>query len=156
MTIVLGVLAVLANGLLAGLSLDRSLVAMPAWRRVGIQAWATFSREADLRRGLVLYPLLGIGAPILSIGTAASFWAGTAQPVAALGSLAGAAALSIAHVLATTQAAPNMAKVGHLDDADGLWEAFGAFERWQAVRATLQVLTFGASVWALVVLASAA
>jgi hypothetical protein len=59
MTIVLATLAVLANGLLAGLSVDRSVVAMPAWRWVGVRGWAAFSRRADLGNGLVLYPLRG-------------------------------------------------------------------------------------------------
>jgi len=35
-----------------------------AWRKVGPEAWAAFSREADLGTGLVVYPLLGVGAPL--------------------------------------------------------------------------------------------
>jgi hypothetical protein len=154
MTIVLATLAVLANGLLAGLSLDRSLVAMPAWRRVGVRGWAAFSRRADLGNGLVLYPLLGIGGPLLSIATAVTFALGSSVPSAAV-PVAIAVVLSIAHVLGTVRAAPAMASVGRLTDDDeaGLRTAFARFERWQAVRATLQALTFAASVWALVALA---
>jgi len=154
MTILLATLAVLVNGLLAGLSLDRSLVAMPAWRRVGLRGWATFSRQADLRNGLVVYPVLGIGGPLLSIATAVAYWLGPSVPSAGVPVLA-AGVLSIGHVVSTARAAPNMARVGRLadDDEAGLRDAFARFERWQAVRATLQALAFGVSVWALVALA---
>lgn len=32
-------------------SLNRTLVEMPAWRQLGAQAWAAFSRRADLGNG---------------------------------------------------------------------------------------------------------
>jgi hypothetical protein len=154
MATMLAVLAVLANGLLAGLSLDRFIVALPAWRRVGVRGWAVFSRHADLGNGLVLYPLQGIGGPLLSIATAVAVWLGP-SPSDAILPVATMALLSVAHVVATARGAPNMAKVHRLseDDEAGLRAAFAAFERWQAVRATLQVLTFATSVWALVALA---
>lgn len=125
MTIVLATLAVLANGLLAELSLDRSLVAMPAWQRVGVRGWAAFSRRADLGNGLVLYPLLGIGGPLLSIAIAVTFALGSSVPSAAV-PVAIAVVLSIAHVLGTVRAAPAMARVGRLTDDDeaGLRTAF--------------------------------
>jgi hypothetical protein len=151
MTILLATLAVLINGLLGGLSLDRSLVALPAWRRVGVRGWAAFSRHADLGNGLVLYPLLGIGGPLLSIATAVAYWLGPSGPGAAA-PVAAMVLLSIGHVVSTARAVPIMARVGRLTDDDeaGLHEAFARFERWQTVRVTLQVLAFGASVWALV------
>lgn len=156
MTILLATLAVLVNGLLGGLSLDRSLVALPAWRRVGVRGWAAFSRHADLGNGLVLYPLLGIGGPLLSIATAVAYWLGPSGPSAAV-PVAAMVLLSIGHVVGSARAAPIMASVGRLTDDDeaGLRDAFARFENWQTVRATLQVLAFGASVWALVALVGA-
>jgi hypothetical protein len=47
------VAATALGGILAGGSLDRSAVQLPAWRRVGPVPWATYSRETDLRNGLV-------------------------------------------------------------------------------------------------------
>src|SRR5258708_37424001 len=42
------VLAAFLNGLLTGGNVDRLLIASPAWERVGFEAWAEFSRNADL------------------------------------------------------------------------------------------------------------
>src|ERR1041385_6090669 len=54
-----------ANGLLAGGSLDTSLVKLPTRRRIGNVAYATFARGNDLGNGLIVYPILGIGAAFL-------------------------------------------------------------------------------------------
>lgn len=152
MTLLLAALACVAGGLLAGLSLDRSVVALPAWRLVGVEAWATFSRHADLGRGLVLYPLLGLSAPLLTLATAVSFALSNASSSAALPVYL-AVVLSVGHVGATARAAPNMARVRQTDEPGELRNAFARFERWQAIRAVLQLAAFGANVWALVSLA---
>jgi hypothetical protein len=56
-----------------------------------------------------------------------------------------AAVLSILHSLVTTQAAPTMWSQRRYDqDAAALGTVFDRFERWHAIRALLQVLTFGA------------
>ncbi len=149
MTTSLAIAAVLAGGLLAGLSVDRTLVALPAWRKVGPEAWAAFSRDADLGNGLVVYPLLGVGAPLLSLGVGGSFALDPGVAAAGLPILA-AALISVAHLLATARAAPNMAKIRSARDRIALQQAFDAFERWQRVRAILQSLTFAANIWALV------
>src|SRR6516165_8268627 len=66
-------LAALFNGMLAS-GINRTLVDMPAWQRVGAPAWAQFSRWADLGPyGLVMYPLEGIGGAVLSIVAALLF-----------------------------------------------------------------------------------
>jgi hypothetical protein len=139
------------GGILAGGSLDRSAVQLPAWRRVGPVPWATYSREADLRNGLIWYPLLGLGAPLLSIAAALAVRSDRAAPRSAALPVYAAAVLSVGHVLATSRAAPNMLGVRRLgDDAGALRGALDRFERWQAVRAALQALTFAASLWSLV------
>jgi hypothetical protein len=136
-------LAVVVAGLGAGLDLDRTVVALPAWRRLGVEPWAAFSREADLRNGLVLYPLIGVGSAILSIVSAAT------APTAARRA-ASLAAMSAVAVLATTaKAAPNMLRIRSTDAHDGLRSAFDGFNRWHALRTVAQVVAFGASVTAL-------
>ena len=60
--------AAVLGELLAGLDVDRTLVAMPAWQAVGPTAWAEFSHHADIAKGLFLYPLNAIGAFPLLIG----------------------------------------------------------------------------------------
>jgi hypothetical protein len=145
----LSTIAVLLGGLLAGLSIDRSLVALPAWRHVGPEAWAAFSRHADLGHGLILYPLLGLGAPLFSIAAALSFALGDGPGGAAFPVYL-AAVLSVAHVVATARAAPNMLVVRRTGDPTALAAAFAGFERWQAIRAALQGFAFVANVWALI------
>ena len=46
------VAATAVSGLLAGTNIDRLIVQMPAWEQVGVLAWATYSREADLGNAL--------------------------------------------------------------------------------------------------------
>src|SRR6266699_1075241 len=61
------------HGMLAS-GLNRTLVDMPAWQRVGAPAWAEFSCRADMgTAGLILYPLEGIGGAVLSILAAIVF-----------------------------------------------------------------------------------
>jgi len=50
------VIATVLNGGLAGVSLEGSLVKLPARRRIGVVAYATFARGNDLGNGLVVYP----------------------------------------------------------------------------------------------------
>ena len=49
-SLVLGLIlgAAILDGFLAGGNVDRIIVQMPAWRRVGVRAWAEYSRKADL------------------------------------------------------------------------------------------------------------
>ena len=57
------VAATAPGGVLAGASVDRTLIQLPAWRLVGAAARATFGRAANLGNGLIWYPLPRIGAP---------------------------------------------------------------------------------------------
>ena len=62
-----------------------------------------------------------------------------------------AALLSILHSIVTAVAAPtNFSQRDHEADNAALSSIFDRFARLQALRATLQVLTFGALLWALV------
>ena len=56
------VVAATVVGGLFGSLLDRALVATPAWRHLGVQAWVDYSRHADLGPGKIAYP---IGAILL-------------------------------------------------------------------------------------------
>jgi hypothetical protein len=67
-----------------------------------------------------------------------------------------AAGLAVLHSLATAQAAPtNFSQRRVARDEAALARVFDRFERWQTLRAALQVLNFGAMLWALVAYASA-
>jgi hypothetical protein len=45
--------AVFMSGILAETVVDRTLVGGPAWHALGVEAWAQFSRRADLGTGLI-------------------------------------------------------------------------------------------------------
>src|SRR5260221_12694480 len=58
---------------------------------------------------------------------------------------------SIGHFLATSQAAPVMLSLRHTPDDDTILTAkLDNFERWSAVRTTLQGVTFFVLLWALI------
>ncbi len=144
-------LATAANGLLAGLNTDTALVKLPARRRIGAVAYATFARGNDLGNGRVVYPLLGIGAALLTFLATAVAYA-ERNPIELLFPLSIASLLSILHTFATTRAAPVMLSIKDAsDDEMTLSSKLDRFEQRHAVRATFQVLTFFVLIWALVV-----
>src|SRR5262245_45868764 len=59
--------AVLANGLLAGASLDQSVKQLRARKQIGATDYSKYSRAADLGNGIPLYAVLGVGAAALTI-----------------------------------------------------------------------------------------
>ena len=64
--------ATLLAGILAGGAVDRVIVGGPAWHKLGADAWAQYSRLADLGTGLIAYPIEGIGSTLLIIAAALS------------------------------------------------------------------------------------
>ena len=144
-------LATLASGLLAGISLDKSLVQLPARHRMGIGTFAAFSRAADMGRGLIWYPILGIGAPALILvavllqGIQGFSGAPTIPLVLA-------AVLGVAHVVTTSRAAPILLRLQHENpDEPTLQALYQHFTAWHTVRCLLQVATFAVLLWAMIV-----
>jgi len=144
-------LATAINGLLAGLNVDTALVKLPARRRIGAVAYATFARGNDLGNGLFVYPLLGISAALLALlTTVLAFVAHSPQEVLIL--LTMASLLSILHTLATTRAAQVMLSLKEGPDDESLLMAkLDRFASFHAVRATFQVLAFFVLLWALAI-----
>lgn len=138
------------DGVLAGASLDQSLKQLPARHRMGASAFSTYSRAADLsRNGILWYSTLGIGAALLTIAAAVALLVAAAPFPRALPVVI-AAILAVLHSLVTARAAPtNFRQRSVLDDEKALAAVFDQFERWQTLRAVLQVLTFGAMLWGL-------
>ena len=151
MNLIIALLAIATavNGLLAGLNVDTALVKLPARRRIGVEAYATFARGNDLGNGLVVYPLLGVGAALLTVlATVVTYIERSPMEVLLLLSLA--SLLSILHTFATTRAAPVMLSIKDIPDDEALLTAkLDRFTRWHTVRATFQVLAFFVLVWAL-------
>jgi hypothetical protein len=144
-------LATAMNGLLSGLNVDTALVKLPARRRIGAVAYATFARGNDLGNGLVVYPLLGIGAVLLTVlATAVAYL--ERSPMEVVLPLSLASLLSLLHTFATTRAAPVMLSLKDVPDDEVILTAkLDRFAHWHAVRATFQVLTFFVLLWALIV-----
>jgi hypothetical protein len=143
------VLATLLTGFVAGISIDKCFVQLPARLRLGVQQFAAFSRANDLGNGLVLYPALGIGAALTTIIAAFITYSSGVTGVSALPAY-GAALLAVMHSVVTTRAAPYMLMLRHpvTDDAK-LAAVFDRFAAWHAARTILQVLNFLALIWAL-------
>ena len=144
-------LATAVNGLLAGLNVDTALVKLPARRRIGAVAYATFARGNDLGNGRVVYPLLGIGAVLLTvIATAIAFISHARGEVLLV--LSFASLLSVLHTFATTRAAPIMLSIKDTSDDEAHVSAkLDRFARWHAVRATVQGVTFFLLLWTMVI-----
>jgi hypothetical protein len=144
------VISTAVNGLLAGLNVDTAFVKLPARKRIGVRAYAIFARGNDLGNGRVVYPLLGIGAALLTVlATTLAFVSHAKGEVLLLLSLA--TLLSVLHTFATTRAAPPMLSIRDAPDAEAILSAkLDRFARWHAVRATFQVLTFFILLWAVV------
>ncbi len=145
------VIATVLNGMLAGGSFDGSLVKLPARRRIGVVAYATFARGNDLGNGLVVYPVWAVSAALLTlIATIVAYV--EQQSTGLVVPLTIASLTSIGHFLATSQAAPVMLSLRHTPDDEAILTAkLDKFEQWSAVRTTLQVLTFFVLMWALLV-----
>jgi hypothetical protein len=141
--------ATLLGGLLAGGDLDRALVAMPAWQEIGPEAWATFSRHADLGNGLILYPVEAIGGAVLILVAALRLRRDPATPRVTMVAVYVATALAVAGLLLTLKAAPIMLGIKEVSDEQALKAAFEGFSHWGGIRGICQVLAFMAMLWAL-------
>ncbi len=134
------------------MNVNRALLEMPAWQQTGPLGWAAFSRHADLaRNGAILYPLDAFAGAILSIAAMVSFRRDGSKPWPAAIPIYSAPLLSIAGLLSTFKAAPNMLRVRHLDnDPTALQQALNAFQFWGNIRGLFQFLAFVANLWSLV------
>jgi hypothetical protein len=140
-------------GAFGGAIVDRAIVATPAWDRLGPEAWATYSRYADLGNGRIVYSIYGIGLAVLTIAAAISYRCDRGAPRRA-GPPIYLAAFGAVGVIATTiKAAPIMLGVPDLDtNAVSLQDAFDQFSLWGLyIRGAMGVLALLASIWALAV-----
>ena len=140
--VLLGVAAIV-NGLLVGASLDQSIEQLPARHRIGVRAYSAYSRASPVANGRFWLIPLGIGGPILTI--AAAFWSVKFNLPLYI-----AAGLGVAHMLSTLRAGSiNLTQWKEGIDDTTLAGILDRFERWQALRAGLQLLTFVFTIWAL-------
>ncbi|MGO9154271.1 hypothetical protein [Mycobacterium sp.] len=144
--------ATVVSGLFGSI-LDRALVATPAWRDLGVQAWADYSRHADLRNGYIVYPIGGILCWALVFAAALAYRLDRSAPRQAGAPIYLAALGAAGAALTTIVAAPVMMHVGQLSDTDiaALHDAFETFTLWGVyVRGGCFAAIFVCLVWALV------
>lgn len=144
-------LATAINGLLAGLNVDTALVKLPTRHRIGASAYATFARGNDMGNGLIVYPVLGIGAALFTLlVTALAFVNQSNREVLVLLSLA--SLFSFLHTFATTRAAPTLLSLKDATRDDALVTAkLDRFARWHTIRALFQVPVFFLLLWTLAI-----
>jgi hypothetical protein len=144
--------ATLASGLLTGGIVDRALVGIPAWRVMGPDTWAQFSRHADLGRGLIAYPVEAVGATLLIIAASVSIHRDRPVRHRIALPLHLAVAFSLAGLLITLKAAPIMLSLGS-DSSVSSALAFSEFNYWGLlVRGAVDLLAFVCEIWALAAL----
>ena len=145
--------AVAWQGLFGGVVV-RALVETPAWRQLGVAAWADFSRAADLGPGLVAYPLFGIVSWVVVLAAAVVFTLDRRANRVASVPIYVAAVFSIVAAITTIVAAPTMISIRDLvDNAPAIGAAFARFTLWGVyVRGAAFGLSFLGSLSALVLL----
>ena len=144
------VLAVVVNGILAGLSFDVAVVKLPTRKRIGTVAYANFARANDLGNGLVVYPAMGVLAALLAFGTTITAFLVQA-PQSVLLPLVLASFATIAHSACTVKAAPTMLSLRSTPDDEGVLTAkLDQFAFWHGVRAIFQFVAFVVLLWALI------
>jgi hypothetical protein len=151
---------VIANGFVGGLfvggNVQRSLVDMPAWQRAGPVAWATFSRYADLGNGLIIFPIVGIGAVILMLVTALAYRLDRTAPRAAGLPIYLGVLFLLGGIVTTTQAAPLMLSLrSGTTDPIVLQRTFDGFLWWGTIRAVCDVLSYCCGFWAVIAMLAA-
>ena len=148
--------ATIVDGLLAGASVDQSVEQLPARHRIGVRAYHAYTQASHMANGRFWLIPLGTVGPILRV--AAIFWVYHLRLAeGAVLSLGIAAVLAVGHLLLTMRAGsinwaltPWQPPERQIKDEFELAKIFQRFERWQAVRASVQLLTFVVGVWALV------
>jgi hypothetical protein len=148
--------AVLFAGLLAGVTLNRALVQLPAWQRIGVLAWADFSRAENVGIGAILYPALGLAALLSTIGTALVYKLGRTKRFTTSIPIYTAAGVAITWALVTRVVlVPELFALNKIEDnALKLREIFVTVLLGSAVNDVLHVVGFALSLWALVALCS--
>ena len=139
--------ATACTGILAGASLDQSIKQLPARHAIGVAAYSRYSQAADLGNGIAFYATLGIAVLAFNAAAAVAGFISGLEFGQSVPIYAGAA-LAITHSAVTVRAAPTNFSQRAATDEHALTVIFRRFERLQALRCVLQVMNFGANLWA--------
>ena len=135
--------ATLVSGILAGGVVDRVVVGGPAWHELGAEAWAAYSRHADLGNGLVAYPVEAIGGALLIMSAAVSNYFDRGAGSMTTVSLHCAVVFSLVGLALTAKAAPIMLGLAAPQSPSVTQQVFDEFFLWGLyIRGTTIVFTF--------------
>ncbi len=150
-TFMLVIAATAVHGIALGATLDQSIKQLPARHRMGVVAYSAYSLAADMGNGLIWYPILGMSTVLLNMAAALAAIFQNIDSTHATPIFI-AAVLSILTTLITgIRAAPIMwSQRRYTTDEQALTAVFSRFEHWQTLRSLVELLTFGAVLWALV------
>jgi hypothetical protein len=153
----LSIAAVVVVAMGTAASLDQSIKQLPARRRIGALAYSDYSLAADAHNAFFWYGPLVAAWIIIVLGSAVVGWSDHPSDQRAL-ALAATVVGVVGHFFVTgVFAAPALISQRKVvGDEAALARVFNRFERWQAVRAAIDVLTLAATVWVLVVTISGA
>jgi len=142
------VLALAANGMIIGATLDQAMKQLPARHDIGVEAYSAYSRAADLSQGVAWYAILGVGTALLTLITVVTAIRATrnGRTRTALW-IAGAA--TVGHLAVTAFAAPLNFSQRDAADATELAHVFDRFELLNGVRAGLMAVALAAVATAL-------
>ena len=142
--------AVVSSAMVAAASLDQSIKQLPTRRRIGVLAYSDYSLVADASNGLRWYVPLAAAWSSISGAAAVVGWTGHPGDAHAL-ALAAMVVGVAAHFLVTgVFAFPALLSQRRVrGNQRALKQTFDRFERWQTVRALIDVATLAAAVWAL-------
>jgi hypothetical protein len=136
--------AITLTGILCGASLDQSIKQLPSRHRLGMTAFSSYAKAADLKNGVLWYSILGIGSALTSIAVAL-VWKnelGIMIPIYL------AALFAICHSVCTMLAAPIYFKQKNVHDENSLQILFNKFEFISAIRSAFITLNFLCFIWA--------
>jgi hypothetical protein len=143
-------LACALSGFLAGETIDKFIVELPAWPYLGINAWAEYSRHADLGNGIFIYPIEAIGSFALLFTFSIVLLKKDRADTRRISSAAYLATLfSLLGVIFTFFAAPHIIGIREVTDPAILQHSFDQFYYWSTFRGVAQVLSFLGCVWTL-------
>jgi hypothetical protein len=148
--------AALFGGLQAGVTANRAFVLLPAWERLGVVAWANFTRVENVGIGGLFYPVLGLAALLFTASAAIAFRMD--RTARGLPGFPVYAAVLLGIAWAAVTRAFILPPMFALRDAGSntvqLQQIFLTVSRWSGVNDLLHVLTFGLNLWALGVIFS--
>jgi Na+-driven multidrug efflux pump len=132
----------LFEGLRAGAGTFRAIVDLPARFELGPLAFGAFSKATDLStRGVVFYVVFGVGGLVVTALAFGAAWRLKASR-AARAALLLSCLCSVLVLLATTQAAPLMWKLGASQDPALIRSLLDRFVVWTQLRVVLVDVSF--------------